>query len=187
MKKKLYFAICIKQFRDVSLTHDRMQESILSWGQLLIALGGSYKPPKCFYYLISFGWKANGDWYYEANHEIEEYNVVVPMPDGSFAPIDHLPVDTPNETLGVFTCPTGAVDGALARMKEKCQKWVDRAKEGAVKRRDVWFLVDKQFHRKQPSPKAYRLWCQAVRQIVPAEGITDHLGPFLHNDYKIWE
>jgi hypothetical protein len=26
-----------------------------------------------------------------------------------------------------------------------------------------------------------------VRQIVPAEGITDRLGPFLHNEYKVWE
>jgi hypothetical protein len=121
-----------------------MQESILNWGHLLIASGGSYKPPKCFYHLLSFGWKANGDCYYEANHEIEEYNVVVPMPDGSFAEIDHLPVDTPKETLGVVTCPNGKAAGGLAKMKEKCQKWVDRAKESNLKRKDVWFLADKQ-------------------------------------------
>jgi hypothetical protein len=39
----------------------------------------------------------------------------------------------------------------------------------------------------RPSTKAYRLWSQAVRQIVPAEGITDRLGPFIHDAYKVWE
>jgi hypothetical protein len=42
--------------------------------------------------------------------------VVVPMPDGSFAEIDHLPVDTPKETLGVVIYPTGDAKGALAGM-----------------------------------------------------------------------
>ena len=66
------------------------------------------------------------------------------MPNGSYAAIDHLPVDTPQKTLGVWTCPTGAPKGALTGMKERCQKWVDRAKEGGLKQRDVWFLADKQ-------------------------------------------
>lgn len=136
--------LAMKELEHVSTTHERMQESILNWGHLLIGSGGSYKPPKCFYHLISFGWKSNGDWYYEANHEIEEYNVVVPMPDGTVAEIDHLPVDTNKKTLGVWTCPTGKPTGALMAMKEKCQKWVDKAKAGGLHRRDVWFLAEKQ-------------------------------------------
>ena len=31
-----------------------LQTSIASWGNLLIASGGSLKPEKCFFYLISF-------------------------------------------------------------------------------------------------------------------------------------
>jgi hypothetical protein len=121
-----------------------MQESVLNWGRLLIASGGSYKPPKCFYHLLSFNWKPNGKYYYEDNHENEEFNLVVPMPDGSLAPIDHLPVDTPKETLGVWTCPTGDPAGSLTAMREKAQNWLDRAKEGNLTRRDIWFLLDKQ-------------------------------------------
>jgi hypothetical protein len=34
------------------LRFEKMQESIMNWGKLLIASGGSYKPPKCFYHLI---------------------------------------------------------------------------------------------------------------------------------------
>jgi hypothetical protein len=136
--------VAMDKDEDASTAHNSIQEAMWSWGQLLIASGGSYKPPKCFYHLISFGFKENGKWFYEPNHELEEYNVVVPMPDGTSAEIDHLPVDTAKETLGVFTCPTGEAAGPLLAMKEKCQKWVDRAKEGSLNRRDVWFLSEKQ-------------------------------------------
>ncbi len=30
-------------------------------------------------------------------------------------------------------------------MKEKAQKWIDRAKSGRLHRRNFWFLIDKQF------------------------------------------
>lgn len=42
--------------------HRHLQDSILSWGNLLIATGGSLKPSTCFYHLISFTWKRNGQW-----------------------------------------------------------------------------------------------------------------------------
>jgi hypothetical protein len=35
-------------------TFDKMQASVNSWGKLLIGSGGTYKPDKCFYHLISF-------------------------------------------------------------------------------------------------------------------------------------
>ena len=34
--------------------HAHGQRSINNWGRLLIGSGGAFKPPKCFYYLISF-------------------------------------------------------------------------------------------------------------------------------------
>ncbi len=36
--------------------HAALQESICNWGRILIATGGSLKPAKCFYHLISFSW-----------------------------------------------------------------------------------------------------------------------------------
>ena len=74
-----------------------------------------------------------------------EYEMVVPMPDGSVATIDHLSVDTAMETLGVWSAPNGSADGALVAMKTKAQGWVDDAKEGCLKRSDIWFLMDVQF------------------------------------------
>ena len=44
--------------------HANLQESVESWGNLLMESGGALKPVKCFYYLISFVWDAQGRWHY---------------------------------------------------------------------------------------------------------------------------
>ena len=69
----------------------------------------------------------------------------VPLPDGSYVPIEPVSVDTSNETLGVWSCPSGDLTKACASMKEKGQEWIDRAKEGKINRRYMWFLVQHQF------------------------------------------
>jgi hypothetical protein len=130
---------------DVYTTFQKMQEAVLNWGKLLIASGCSYKPPKCFYHLISFSWSRDGKWKYEENHLKPEFEMVVPMPDGSTAVIDHLPITEAKEMLGVYSCPNGNSDGVLKAMKEKAAEWVDKAKEGHLRRSDVWFLLDCQF------------------------------------------
>ena len=48
--------------------------------------------------------------------------MVVPMPDGSFAEIDHLPVSESKETLRVWSSPDGSTSGAIARIKKKAQE-----------------------------------------------------------------
>jgi hypothetical protein len=87
--------------------HGALQESITNWGRLLIATGGALKPAKCFYHIISFGWKQDRSWRYEANEARAELGIVVPLADGTFSPIKHLPVTTPTKTLGQMTCPMG--------------------------------------------------------------------------------
>jgi len=126
-------------------TFEKMQASVKSWGMLLIASGGSYKPDKCFHHLISFAWDRNGKWSYSPNHDNSDYTMVVPMPDGSEVEIDHLPVTQARETLGVWSSPDGNATESLTQMREKAQDWIDRAKEGTLRRRDVWFLLDVQF------------------------------------------
>ena len=105
----------------VAEAHASLQDSIYNWGQLLIASGGAFKPPKCFYHLVSYGWKASGAWKYEANERNEELDIAVPMPDGSSVPIEHLSVDTARETLGVFTCPSGQAKAQIKSMDDKAQ------------------------------------------------------------------
>lgn len=82
--------------------HKMQEESVMNWGQLLIGSGGAYKPVKCFYHLISFQWNCKeGEWPYAENHEIEEYEMRVPLLDGMTEVIEHLPEED-----------FGGVDGA---------------------------------------------------------------------------
>jgi hypothetical protein len=96
--------------------HEEMQSSILNWGQILIATGGALKPAKCFYHLISFSWKPDGSWIYNQNEMKPMLSIMVPLLDGSHAPIKHLAVTVPTKTLGSMTCPTGCSDGAITQM-----------------------------------------------------------------------
>ena len=42
------------------------------------------------------------------------------------------------------------------------------------------------FPRENPPAKDFRLWERALKQLVPAGGITDRLRQFQHEGYKIW-
>ena len=57
--------INIKAEETVTVSHQAIQYSISNWGQLIIPSGGAFKPPKCFYHLISFSWNTDGSWTYE--------------------------------------------------------------------------------------------------------------------------
>jgi hypothetical protein len=116
-------------------SHKAFQDSILSWGRLLLATGGALKPAKCFHHMIYFSCKPDGSWKYDINNKVPKLSILVPLADGSHAPINHLLVTTPTKTLGQMTCPTGSSEGAILQMKEKAQKWINEAKDGRLHRR----------------------------------------------------
>jgi hypothetical protein len=87
--------------------HWVMQDSIDNWGKLMIASGGAFKPETNSSYLISFKWQADGRWKYEANEQDDDFDLHVPLLDGSYVPIEPVSVDTSKETLGVWSCPSG--------------------------------------------------------------------------------
>jgi hypothetical protein len=77
---------CNESVQDV---HVAQQHSIENWGKLLITMGGSLKPDKCFLHLMDFAWTKQGGWQYVAHHEDITATVTVPMPDGATALITH--------------------------------------------------------------------------------------------------
>ena len=101
--------------------HRALQKSIINWGHLLIATGGALKPTKCFYHIISFAWKPDGSWRFNLHETLNDLKLVVPLDNGTLAPINHLTVTTPTKTLGQMTYPTGSSDEALQQMQEKVQ------------------------------------------------------------------
>ena len=88
----------------------------------MIASGGSFKPEKCFFYLIFFKWNKEDKWSYAANKDKEEYRLGVLMPDGPETEIEHLTVGVTEETLGVWTCPTADATAQCCSMTGKRQK-----------------------------------------------------------------
>jgi hypothetical protein len=111
----------------ITAVHEALQQSIHKWGLLLIATSGSLKPGKCFYHLILFSWNSDGTWRYETNEQLSDLSIMVPLEDGTLAPIEHLPVTAPTKTLGQMTCPTGSSASAIAQMQEKAKGWVSKA------------------------------------------------------------
>jgi hypothetical protein len=105
--------------------HSQLQESVINWGHLLIAMGGALKPSKCSYYLISFKWKADGTWIYKNNTIQPDLAIGVPLADGSLTEIEHLPVPSVVKILGSMTCPTGSSATALGQMQQQGQERVD--------------------------------------------------------------
>jgi hypothetical protein len=66
--------------------HKRLQDAVINWGKLLVAMGGALKPKNCSCYVISFEWKANKTWINNKN----EIALGVPMADGSLEQVKHL-------------------------------------------------------------------------------------------------
>jgi hypothetical protein len=63
----------------VDEVHRRIQESVNSWGNLLIATGGALQPAKCFHSIMSFEWD-RGVWRYASNKSKAELGIKVPLP-----------------------------------------------------------------------------------------------------------
>ena len=98
--------------------------------------------------MITFVWSSDGRWKYGPNEEDEDIEILVPMPDGSLVTIEHVEVRKSKETLGVHTCPSGVNKGELKSMQDKSQGWVEKATNGKLQRRSLWFLLEKQFWHK---------------------------------------
>jgi hypothetical protein len=74
--------------KSVDTVHVAIQDSVNSWGNLLIATGSVLQPRKCFYSIISFEWK-NRIWTFANNSLKGKFGITVPLPRGSEVAIDH--------------------------------------------------------------------------------------------------
>ena len=124
--------------------HNTLHKSITSWGDLLIATGGSLKPAKCFFYLIGYGPNGKGSWQYTDFSVTQNLPIEVPLPDGSTTPIQQLTVHTPSTTLGGSTAPTGT-DCALAQLTQKAEDWAHTARNLGLRPRDIPISIARKF------------------------------------------
>ncbi len=122
-----------EQVEDVQIA---IQESVNSWGNLLIATGGVLQPSKCFYSIISFKW-TNGEWLYAENNICGEYGITVPLPGGGKAAISHKSVTHAEKTLGAMMSPDGDSIASIRMMQDKAQQWINDVRGGHLHRRNV--------------------------------------------------
>ena len=68
---------------------------------------------------------------------VENLAFQIPMPDGYAVPIEHLGVCEARETPGVTACPSGDSTAVIKDMQKGADKWIGRAKESKLGRRDI--------------------------------------------------
>ena len=112
------------------------QEACTAWGKLLIATGGTLKPEKCFYYLVDYEWQDDGSW--EMVDMVDLPSLTVPLPDGTEAKIDQLPVTQSKKTLGVWTNPAGDCKKQLEVIHKVTEKWANRLSAGRLPAKWAW-------------------------------------------------
>eukprot|EP00804_Cyclotella_cryptica_P003924 CCRYP_016117-RA/>CCRYP_016117-RA protein AED:0.75 eAED:0.75 QI:0/-1/0/1/-1/1/1/0/1178 len=135
--------MCEEEHETIQTAHEAIQKSISSWGDLLIATGGALKPPKCFYYLIGYKWDQHGNWSYQEITDLPDFPIVVPLPDGSTAPIQQHSVATPSITLGGQTSPSGS--HSLSSIVQKSLDWAHSARNSNLRPREFHISVHRKF------------------------------------------
>jgi hypothetical protein len=136
--------INLTKHESIDKVHLAIQESVNSWGNLLIPTGGALQPAKCFFSIISFEWK-NGNWSYESNASKQELGITVLLPGGGRASINHKLVEHAEKTLGAMTLPNGNSNSGIKMMQEKAQQWINVVRNGHLHQRNVWFSLKVQF------------------------------------------
>ncbi len=125
--------------KSVDKVQDAIQNSVNSWGNLLIATGGVLQPSKCFYSIILFEWE-NVLWKYVNNSLKGEFGITVPLPGGRKATIGHKSVNHAEKNLSAMTSPNGNSAASLQMIQEKTQQWINAVQNRHLHRCNVWFL-----------------------------------------------
>jgi hypothetical protein len=100
--------------------HLAIQNSVQSWGNLLIATDSALQLAKCFYSIMSFEW-IRGGWRYNNSSISGNFGVTAPLPRGSSASIIHHPISHAEKTVGTMTSPDDDCSSAIQMMQSKAQ------------------------------------------------------------------
>jgi hypothetical protein len=125
--------INLDQDETAAEAHAAIQDSMTSWGELLIATGGALKPEKCFYSVMWFK-RIRGEWRYRDNSLNGIFGMTVPLLEGGCAFIAHHPITDLEKMLGAMTPPNGDSLSVIHQMQAKAKHWVDSVRNGHLHR-----------------------------------------------------
>jgi hypothetical protein len=150
--------------------HTVIQDSVNSWGNLLIAMGGVLQPNKCFYSIISFKW-IDGEWKYTNNSDQDNLGITVPLPSGLNEPISHKRVTHAEKTLGAMTSPDGNSAASIQMMQDKAQQLINAVCNGHLHHQNVLFSLKVKF------------WPRLGYSLCSSTVTLQELGNALHRQY----
>ena len=110
------------------------QDAVRMWASLLCATGGAVKAAKSFWYLLDYDC-VDGEW---IPMEMVQYDVFVPMPDGSEEKLRQYDIHHSEKTLGVFDSPAGGSAEHLKDVSERVESWTTRMKNGDLPASMAW-------------------------------------------------
>ena len=115
-----------------------VQKAITCWANLLQATGGSLKPPKCYWYLLSYKF-VNGITALRPRVELTSHTVSIPQPNKRGVPIELLDPSVPSKVLGVWTAPNGDGSQMITHMADKGAQWAARVQSSTLHSREAWY------------------------------------------------
>ena len=111
------------------------QLELTQWSTLLNAKGGALKPKKCFWYMLDYTCKEDGEWSYA---EMTPRQLFVTNPDGTKSQINQEEVTASKKTLGIHDVPSGGNEEHLKYIQQKASIWTDRITNGHLPYHMAW-------------------------------------------------
>ena len=124
----------VESMKNAEELHDTIQKETTMWGDLLLATGGCLAPDKCFWYMLDYEC-CEGEW---QPRELVDWELMIPVDDGSQRPIFSLSPHESKKVLGVEDCPAGGNADQLRTTKEKVKVWLNRMKNGHLPAKWAW-------------------------------------------------
>jgi hypothetical protein len=104
-----------------------VQNATNNWAGLVHATGGSFKPQKCFWYMLGWVWK-KGKARLKTLYELPQDSLYLPQQDNTRVLICLKAISDPEKKLGVYTCPMGDFSYHVAHIltmgSESAEGWV---------------------------------------------------------------
>lgn len=114
---------------------EEAQASVDCWAYLLNSTGGSLNHEKCYWWMVDYIC-VNGEWNYAPQ---VEWELTIPLPDGSRHPIVQQDVRESKKMLGIWSNPAGNDKKHLEEVVlKKYRTWIDRSKNGHLPAKLNW-------------------------------------------------
>jgi hypothetical protein len=110
------------------------QVELLQWSSLLNAMGGAFKPKKCFWYMLDYMCK-DREWSYA---EMTMCKLFITNPDRTKSYINQEEVTVSKKTLGIHDSPAGGNERHLKYIQQKASTWTSRMTNGHLPHHMAW-------------------------------------------------